>query len=78
MRLRFLIDTMATYVVKDGCAFEQVVMEEQQASPDYTFLFELESALHTYYRWRVHSLSEGDTLRTWRIEPYVMVSGGQR
>lgn len=29
-------------------------------------------------RWRVYSLSEGDTLRTWRIEPFVMVEGGQR
>lgn len=29
-------------------------------------------------RWRVYSLAEGDTLRTWRIEPFVMVEGGQR
>jgi hypothetical protein len=26
----------------------------------------------------VYSLAEGDSLRTWRIEPFVMVEGGQR
>lgn len=30
------------------------------------------------HRWRVYSLAEGDSLRTWRIEPFVMVEGGQR
>lgn len=34
--------------------------------------------MYEYRRWRVYSLAEGDTLRTWRIEPFVMVEGGQR
>lgn len=29
-RLRFIIDTMAVYVLRDGCAFEQLMMTEQQ------------------------------------------------
>ena len=26
----------------------------------------------------MYSLSEGDTLKIWRVEPFVMVAGGQR
>ncbi|EFJ48766.1 hypothetical protein VOLCADRAFT_104604 [Volvox carteri f. nagariensis] len=77
-RLRFIIDTLALYVLQDGCALEQAVMEAEQKNFDFAFLFDLKSSEHMYYRWRLHSLSEGDTLRTWRIEPYVMVHGGQR
>ena len=29
-------------------------------------------------RWRLYSLCEGDTLQRWRVEPFVMVAGGQR
>ena len=143
-------------------------MAERQSDPEFLFLFDLASAEHTYYRWRLHSLAgegggslgrygelegrrrhsltgeggfgtaflggirgngrarwrlhslaggrgggtshssprmgaptraerglhnpsqkpppppppddspEGDTLRTWRMDPYVMVEGGQR
>eukprot|EP00198_Chlamydomonas_reinhardtii_P008180 XP_001697517.1 predicted protein [Chlamydomonas reinhardtii] len=65
-------------VHRDGCALEQAVMEAEQKNFDFAFLFDLKSSEHLYYRWRLHSLSEGDTLRTWRIEPYCMVHGGQR
>lgn len=30
-----------------------------------------------HHRWRLYSLAEGDTLRTWRIDPYLMLEGGQ-
>uniref|UniRef100_A0A6S8KMZ3 U2 snRNP-associated SURP motif-containing protein n=2 Tax=Dunaliella TaxID=3044 RepID=A0A6S8KMZ3_DUNTE len=78
LRERFIIDSLALYVLRDGCAIEQLVMEEEQNNPDYAFLFDLSSPGHIYYRWRLYSLCEGDTLRTWRIEPFVMVEGGQR
>ena len=53
-------------------------MEAEAENPDFGFLFELASPAHAYYRWRLHSLAEGDGLRSWRTEPYVMVAGGQR
>lgn len=31
-----------------------------------------------HLRWRLYSLAEGDTLRTWRVEPFVLVKGGCR
>ncbi len=51
MRLRFIIDTLAVYVLKDGCELEQIVMEVEQKSPEYAFLFDLKSPEHCYYRW---------------------------
>ena len=27
-------------------------------------------------RWRLFSLSSGDSLKSWRIEPFIMVEGG--
>ncbi|KIY92374.1 U2-associated protein [Monoraphidium neglectum] len=77
-RMRFIIDTMALYVLRDGCEFEQLVMAERQGDPEFSFLFDLDSPDHVYYRWRVYSLAEGDTLRTWRMDPFQMVEGGQR
>eukprot|EP00878_Enallax_costatus_P008741 GHUV01009136.1.p1 GENE.GHUV01009136.1~~GHUV01009136.1.p1 ORF type:complete len:411 (+),score=80.68 GHUV01009136.1:1630-2862(+) len=76
-KTRFIIDSMALYVLKDGCEFEQLMMMEHQGQPEFSFLFELDSPEHIYYRWRLYSLAEGDTLRTWRIDPYLMIEGGQ-
>jgi U2-associated protein SR140 len=57
-RIRFIIDSAALYVLKDGAEFEQsLMMEMGPADPDYAFLFDLESAEHVYYRWRLYSLS---------------------
>ncbi|MEW5308379.1 MAG: hypothetical protein WDW38_000347 [Sanguina aurantia] len=62
----------------DGCMFEQLLMEAEQSNADYAFLFDLRCPEHAYYRWRLYSLAEGDTLRTWRVEPFVLVKGGCR
>lgn len=48
---------MALYVLKDGCEFEQMIMMEHQGRPEFEFLFDLESDLHAYYRWRLYSLA---------------------
>lgn len=53
-------------------------MERERGNPTYAFLFELQSALHQYYRWRVFSFAQGDTLTRWRVDPFVMVQGGPR
>ncbi|GMH42641.1 hypothetical protein BSKO_10560 [Bryopsis sp. KO-2023] len=76
--VRYIIDTLACYVLRDGCALEQLVMEREGENAMYQFLFDLESPEHAYYRWRLFSLAQGDGLRSWRIEPFVMVEGGPR
>lgn len=74
--LRFIIDTMACYVLRDGCAFEQTIMERESTNPAFGFLFDLDAPEHAYYRWRLWSLACGDSLRNWRVEPFVMVEPG--
>ena len=54
----------------------QAVMLKEAANPEYAFLFDAAGALHAYYRWRLWSLAQGDTLRSWRAEPFRMVEDG--
>ncbi|WCJ32260.1 RNA recognition motif (RRM)-containing protein [Euphorbia peplus] len=76
--VRHVIDTMALYVLDGGCAFEQAIMERGRGNPLFSFLFELGSKEHTYYIWRLYSFAQGDTLRRWRTEPFIMITGSGR
>ena len=53
-------------------------MAAEASNPEFGFLFDLRAPDHAYYRWRLFSLASGDTLRAWRVEPFVMVEGGPR
>lgn len=126
-RVRFIIDSVACYVMVDGCSFEQALMSRESRNPEFLFLYDVKSAEHAYYRWRLYSLAQvrrtaehfrrrrtrasssrpfcrphstganarkeqrvlldrkgaalllqGDSLRSWRNEPLVMVEGGPR
>lgn len=72
-RIRYIIDTMAVYVMQDGCPFEQAVMLKEQNNPEFRFLFDLKTPEHIYYRWRLYALANEDSLRSWRVEPFLMV-----
>ncbi|CAD7701765.1 unnamed protein product [Ostreobium quekettii] len=76
--VRYIVDLLASYVLRDGCAFEQVVMEREVGNPMFSFLFDLQSPEHAYYRWKLFSLAEDDSMRSWQIDPFVMVAGGPR
>ncbi|PTQ29277.1 hypothetical protein MARPO_0144s0002 [Marchantia polymorpha] len=76
--LRHVIDTMAMYVLDDGCAFEQAIMERGRGTTLFSFLFDLGSTEHTYYIWRLYSFAQGDTLQRWRTEPFIMITGSGR
>ncbi|MCO5552829.1 hypothetical protein L7F22_006346 [Adiantum nelumboides] len=76
--LQHVIDTLALYVLDDGCAFEQAIMERGRNHPLFKFLFDLGSKDHTYYVWRLYSFAQGDTLQRWRTEPFIMITGSGR
>ena len=57
-RVRFIIDSVATYVLVDGCAFEQAIMTKEAGNPEFMFLFDLQCPEHAYYRWRLYSLAQ--------------------
>ncbi|VDM71315.1 unnamed protein product [Strongylus vulgaris] len=42
----------------------------------FRFLFELNHPTHVYYRWRLFSISQGDTFLEWRREKFRMFDGG--
>lgn len=71
--MRYIIDTMALYVLQDGCPFEQAVMLKEQSNPEFAFLFDLKSPEHVYYRWRLYSLANEDSLMRWHVEPFWLV-----
>jgi len=73
---RIVIDRLATYVAQHGHVFEKLVMERERSNPKFTFLYNVNSSDHMFYRWRVWSLSQGDTLEKWRTTPFQMVVGG--
>ena len=77
-RTRYIVDTMALYVLQDGCAFEQAVMVKEQSNPEFAFLFDLKSPEHAYYRWRLYSLANEDSLMRWRVEPFWLVEDTAR
>ena len=77
-RIRYIIDTMAVYVMQDGCPFEQAVMLKEQNNPEFRFLFDLTMPEHVYYRWRLYSLANEDSMRSWRVEPFCLVEETSR
>lgn len=77
-RQKFVIDATAVFVVKDGTDFEQIIMEQEVNNPEFVFMYDVDSPEHLYYRWRIYSLSNGDTLLQWRVEPFLLVEGSNR
>lgn len=53
-------------------------MEQEVSNPEFNFLYDVRSPEHAYYRWRVYSLACGDSLRSWRVEPFVMVEASNK
>lgn len=77
-RVVAIVDTLARYVAEDGRAFERAVMDRERDNEDFAFLFDHARPEHAYYRWRVFSLAQGDSLTRWRTDPFVMIEGGLR
>ncbi|KAG0040813.1 hypothetical protein BGZ82_008871 [Podila clonocystis] len=59
-----------------GHEFEQALITKEAHNPSFSFLTDFKSPEHIYYRWKLFSLSQGDTTTRWRTEPFKMVDGG--
>ncbi|VEN58818.1 unnamed protein product [Callosobruchus maculatus] len=64
------------FVVREGPMFEAFIMNQEIRNSDYSFLFDYQSPLHIYYRWKVFSILNGDHQKSWRLEPFRMFKGG--
>ena len=77
------ISTVATFVAQDGSAIENQLLTREHQNPDYAFLRynpntdETQKKEHIYYRWRVYSLCQGDSLDVWTTDPFIMIEGGK-
>lgn len=43
---------------------------------NFRFLFDNYSAAHTYYRWKLYSILQGDGQKEWHTEDFRMFKGG--
>eukprot|EP01025_Chloroclados_australasicus_P060711 TRINITY_DN7821_c0_g1_i5.p1 TRINITY_DN7821_c0_g1~~TRINITY_DN7821_c0_g1_i5.p1 ORF type:complete len:620 (-),score=91.89 TRINITY_DN7821_c0_g1_i5:341-2200(-) len=75
-RVRYIIDTVAKYVTQDGSDFEILLMQKECKNDSFAFLFNVNCPEHKYYRWRILSLANKDSFRSWRTEPVIPVKHG--
>ena len=68
------IDVTATFVTEDGKAVEHRIKARKKDDPDFAFLFDTieENEETVYYLWRVFSLANGDSLTSYRTDPFRM------
>jgi U2-associated protein SR140 len=77
-RVRFVIDTLARFIIEDGTDLEQLILEAESRNPEFDFLRNVDSPEHMYYRWRLYSLCNEDGMGAWRTEPFVMIEGSNK
>ena len=72
-----LIDLLATMVVQGGPTTEEEIVKREMARRNPAFAFLSEKFNHPcllYYRWRLYSLLQQDTLLSWRTTPFQIES----
>uniref|UniRef100_A0A0A9XZ60 U2 snRNP-associated SURP motif-containing protein n=5 Tax=Lygus hesperus TaxID=30085 RepID=A0A0A9XZ60_LYGHE len=74
--LVMLIHHMVEYVIREGPMFEAMIMNKEINNPLFRFLFDNQSPAHTYYRWKLFSLLQGDSQKEWRQKEFRMFKGG--
>ncbi|KAK2573566.1 U2 snRNP-associated SURP motif-containing protein [Acropora cervicornis] len=67
---------MVEFVVREGPMFEAMIMNKELNNPMYRFLFDNQSPEHSYYRWKLFSILQGDSPTKWRTEKFKMFEGG--
>ncbi|CAG9581801.1 unnamed protein product [Danaus chrysippus] len=71
-----LIHRMVEFVIREGPMFEAIIMNKEMNNPYFRFLFENQSPAHVYYRWKLFSMLQGDSPKTWNLEDFRMFKGG--
>lgn len=71
-----LIHRMIEFLIREGPLFEAMIMSREIDNPAFRFLFDNKSPSHVYYRWKLFSLLQGDTITEWRQKEFRMFHGG--
>ena len=70
------VDFVALYVSIGGSLVEDEIKAREKANPFFSFLFApWNDPIAVYYRWRLHSLLQGDSLTRWHVEPFQIEQG---
>lgn len=80
-RLKQVIDKTAAFVTDYGMEFEYLLLERSRdrrsSSFDrFRFLFAIDTEEHMYYRWKLWSLANRDTMKQWSDQPFQMLENG--
>ncbi len=59
-----------------GPEFEGALIQKEGNNSSFKFLFDNTHPDHAYYRWKIYSLLQGDSLSQWRTVPFQMYAGG--
>lgn len=71
-----IIHRMIEFVLREGPLFEAMIMKNEIANPMFSFLFDNCSHQHIYYRWKLFSICQGDSLKEWRTAEFRMFANG--
>nr|XP_013118904.1 unnamed protein product [Stomoxys calcitrans] len=71
-----IIHRMIEFVIREGPMFEALIMCREIENPAFSFLFDNESPAHIYYRWKLFSLLQGDSISEWNEKEFRMFKGG--
>ncbi|KAJ3154695.1 U2 snRNP-associated SURP domain-containing protein [Geranomyces variabilis] len=59
-------------VIQLGPQFEAVIADRERGNPRFSFLFDTDCPEHSYYRWKLHSVLQGDSITHWSGKPFHM------
>ncbi|XP_059481163.1 U2 snRNP-associated SURP motif-containing protein isoform X2 [Neocloeon triangulifer] len=71
-----LIHRMVEFVVREGPLFEAMIMNREINNPMFRFLFENQSPAHTYYRFKLYSILQGEAQNKWRTDDFRIFKDG--
>ncbi|EAN32104.1 RNA recognition motif family protein [Theileria parva strain Muguga] len=72
-----IIDLTSKYVSESGKDFEEVIMKNEPRNGLFSFVFDRFTPDSVYYRWRVYSLVQGDTMRDWNKNMFKISNFGK-
>lgn len=71
-----VIHRMIEFVVNEGPMFEAMVMNREINNPMFRFLFDNQTPAHVYYRWKLFSILQGDSITKWSTDEFCMFKDG--
>lgn len=70
------VHRLIEFVVREGPAFEAMIMNRELNNPAYSFMFDYKNMVHLYYRWKLYSVMHGESQTKWSTKEFRMFKGG--